>query len=330
MMGVQKHSSATGKLENPERGRLLRVASCRGLNKCLLPVVFTRASSVTLMLSSLYASPQLQPAAPAAARRCRRPGCWAPCASLRRQDSTPAHLGGRQQRRGADLAVEPLAAVSTTAAADRAVGLELGSGRGRSSSSSSVPFPASSNGRLRVAVDVDEGEAGRVPSQMRTVAEFEHKPLRRPAKPRHSNAAGPAACCCTPLWCCAPCTPCHHLSAQPTGSSAPLQRAASPPRVPPPRSAPTTVLGRFLHSLNKFCLEEYGMQYDVSDYHCYDFAKAGCGGRHAVPRCPAILTPRRVPSADLGRWQPAALAPSPGSLLARRPGRLRPGVAAHR
>lgn len=33
------------------------------------------------------------------------------------------------------------------------------------------------------------------------------------------------------------------------------------------------VLGRFLHSLNKFCLEEYGMQYDVSDYHCYDFAK---------------------------------------------------------
>ncbi|KAL4419874.1 hypothetical protein ABPG75_006972 [Micractinium tetrahymenae] len=33
------------------------------------------------------------------------------------------------------------------------------------------------------------------------------------------------------------------------------------------------VLGRFLHSLNKFCLEEYGMQYDVSDYHVYDFAK---------------------------------------------------------
>lgn len=38
------------------------------------------------------------------------------------------------------------------------------------------------------------------------------------------------------------------------------------------------MLGRFLHSLNKFCLEEYGMRYDVTDYHVYDFAKAG-GGR---------------------------------------------------
>lgn len=33
------------------------------------------------------------------------------------------------------------------------------------------------------------------------------------------------------------------------------------------------VLGRFLHSLNKFCLDEYGLEYDVSDYHVYDFAK---------------------------------------------------------
>lgn len=33
------------------------------------------------------------------------------------------------------------------------------------------------------------------------------------------------------------------------------------------------VLGRFLHSLNKFCREEYGMQYDISDYWVYDFAK---------------------------------------------------------
>lgn len=33
------------------------------------------------------------------------------------------------------------------------------------------------------------------------------------------------------------------------------------------------VLGRFIHSLNNFCLEEYGVQYDISDYHVYDFAK---------------------------------------------------------
>ncbi|PSC74997.1 NLI interacting factor-like phosphatase [Micractinium conductrix] len=33
------------------------------------------------------------------------------------------------------------------------------------------------------------------------------------------------------------------------------------------------VLGRFLHSLNKFCLEAYDMRYDVSDYWVYDFAK---------------------------------------------------------
>uniref|UniRef100_A0A1D2ABQ3 Uncharacterized protein n=1 Tax=Auxenochlorella protothecoides TaxID=3075 RepID=A0A1D2ABQ3_AUXPR len=33
------------------------------------------------------------------------------------------------------------------------------------------------------------------------------------------------------------------------------------------------VLGRFLHSLNQFCLEEHGREYQVSDYFLYDFAK---------------------------------------------------------
>ncbi|GAB4815867.1 hypothetical protein N2152v2_002913 [Parachlorella kessleri] len=33
------------------------------------------------------------------------------------------------------------------------------------------------------------------------------------------------------------------------------------------------VLGRFLHSLNQFCREAYGMDFDVRDYHVYDFAK---------------------------------------------------------
>jgi len=33
------------------------------------------------------------------------------------------------------------------------------------------------------------------------------------------------------------------------------------------------VLGRFIHSLNQFCFDEYGLEYDVRDYHVYDFAK---------------------------------------------------------
>ncbi len=33
------------------------------------------------------------------------------------------------------------------------------------------------------------------------------------------------------------------------------------------------VLGRFLHSLNKFCHEEYGLLYDIPDYSVYEFAK---------------------------------------------------------
>jgi hypothetical protein len=40
------------------------------------------------------------------------------------------------------------------------------------------------------------------------------------------------------------------------------------------------VLGRFVYALNKFCKEEYGMDYSVSDYWVYEFAKvsskAGC------------------------------------------------------
>jgi len=54
------------------------------------------------------------------------------------------------------------------------------------------------------------------------------------------------------------------------------------------------VLGRFLHSLNQFCREAYGMDFNVCDYHVYDFAKVG----HALvaalqqrhPVAPVILT----------------------------------------
>lgn len=33
------------------------------------------------------------------------------------------------------------------------------------------------------------------------------------------------------------------------------------------------VLGRFVYALNKFCKEEYGVDYKVSDYWVYEFAK---------------------------------------------------------
>ncbi|MEW5318544.1 MAG: hypothetical protein WDW38_009760 [Sanguina aurantia] len=33
------------------------------------------------------------------------------------------------------------------------------------------------------------------------------------------------------------------------------------------------VLGRFVHTLNKFCKDEYGMEYSVGDYNVYEFAK---------------------------------------------------------
>lgn len=36
------------------------------------------------------------------------------------------------------------------------------------------------------------------------------------------------------------------------------------------------VLGRFVYALNLFCKEAYGMDYDVSDYWVYEFAKVGC------------------------------------------------------
>eukprot|EP00891_Asterochloris_glomerata_P006050 jgi/Astpho2/6050/Aster-04003 len=44
-----------------------------------------------------------------------------------------------------------------------------------------------------------------------------------------------------------------------------------------PAFPPHAVLGRFLHSLNRFCLDQYGMEYDVGDYEEYNFAKVwGC------------------------------------------------------
>lgn len=60
-----------------------------------------------------------------------------------------------------------------------------------------------------------------------------------------------------------------HDSRQPKGTS---------PRLPThPHCVPLlpAVLGRFVYALNIFCKEAYGMDYDVSDYFVYEFAKVG-------------------------------------------------------
>lgn len=50
----------------------------------------------------------------------------------------------------------------------------------------------------------------------------------------------------------------------------PLTLHLSLRRAPPPMPA---VLGRFVHTLNAFCKEKYGMEHSVSDYWVYEFAK---------------------------------------------------------
>ena len=40
-----------------------------------------------------------------------------------------------------------------------------------------------------------------------------------------------------------------------------------------------------MHSLNRFCLDQYGMEYDVSDYEEYNFAKVGSENKHALCWC---------------------------------------------
>ena len=63
---------------------------------------------------------------------------------------------------------------------------------------------------------------------------------------------------------------------------APLQVGA-----PDSQRACGTVLGRFLHSLNKFAHEEYGLEFDICDYDVYEFAKVRAS---PLSSCPAVLT----------------------------------------
>ena len=53
------------------------------------------------------------------------------------------------------------------------------------------------------------------------------------------------------------------------------------------------VLGRFVHSLNAFCLERYGSLYHVNDYHVYDFAKVwNCSQDESNKRVHEFFTSR--------------------------------------
>lgn len=51
---------------------------------------------------------------------------------------------------------------------------------------------------------------------------------------------------------------------------------------PPPPPRPAAVLGRFVYALNVFCKEAYGMDYQVSDYWVYEFAKVSVCDRETV------------------------------------------------
>lgn len=56
------------------------------------------------------------------------------------------------------------------------------------------------------------------------------------------------------------------------------------------------MLGRFVYSLNRFCKEKYDMDYDVDDYHIYEFAKVS----------------RRIPNASRIPWFQTLVCITPG------------------
>lgn len=220
-----------------------------------------------ISLPEMPALLQQQPAAccrPAA----RRAALSAPPTASLRQDSSTPHLGRRLQRHGCEPVVEGPAAVRATAAPPPLLGA---TSRG-SSSSSSRHGSGARQPRLRVAVDVDEGERGVLSRVCRERLRVWAAPaaaarlklggrygalLRAGQHPRYTRALSHAS----------KALPFAHPTAALALSSAPCRR----------RAAAAAVLGRFLHSLNQFCAEAYGMSYDVSDYWAYDFAKAGAG-----------------------------------------------------
>jgi hypothetical protein len=51
------------------------------------------------------------------------------------------------------------------------------------------------------------------------------------------------------------------------------ENSTSTSSTPFQNSKTSLVLGRFLHKLNEFCKDEYGLDVDISDYHVYEFAK---------------------------------------------------------
>lgn len=101
------------------------------------------------------------------------------------------------------------------------------------------------------------------------------------------------------------CRPCIWRLAQVSRSQLPAMHPphARRPHAPPHRRRRPTcrpaVLGRFVYTLNLFCKEQYSMEYGVSDYWIYEFAKvrspkgstrlaafAAAGGPLLVPGVP--------------------------------------------
>lgn len=82
----------------------------------------------------------------------------------------------------------------------------------------------------------------------------------------------------------------------------------------PPCRLFAAVLGRFVYALNIFCKETYGMDYDVSDYWVYEFAKVGCSCTCPSSSCsvaPALTNSAAVhlaPRSTLGSVSAVALA----------------------
>lgn len=75
----------------------------------------------------------------------------------------------------------------------------------------------------------------------------------------------------------------------------------------------SAVLAQFLLTLNKYCLDEHGMRYQLEDYHEYVFAKArSCrGSRRRCSACYRALSrlgpgKRSLPSCSSERPAPAA------------------------
>jgi len=131
--------------------------------------------------------------------------------------------------------------------------------------------PPAGGAPLTVAVDVDEGvERG---GRRWEGADWARGDARRRDKTATARAVGPAAAA-------ARAPGASRMRAVAIHPSSGVACASQRPNRPPltiHTSPKPLVLGRFLHSLNKFVADEHSLSVSVSDYHVYEFAKVwGC------------------------------------------------------